>query len=71
MPDARFQVQIRGAIADVWQEITRTDAPIAAFFNSRMDVRELSPGARLAPLTPAKSLSKNWPIDPPVEGSQS
>ena len=29
---AKFRVEIRGSIEDVWQEITRTDAPIAAFF---------------------------------------
>lgn len=49
---AKFQVQIRGAIDDVWQEITRTDAPIAAFFNSRMEVHRLAPGSRLAMRSP-------------------
>jgi uncharacterized protein YndB with AHSA1/START domain len=49
---AKFRVQIRGAIEDVWQEITRTDAPIAAFFNSRMHVGRLAAGSRLAMRTP-------------------
>ena len=45
---AKFRVEIRGSIEDVWQEITRTDAPIAAFFNSRMEVGRLAAGSRLA-----------------------
>ncbi len=49
---AKFQVHIRGSIEAVWQEITRTDAPIAAFFNSRMEVGRLQPGAMLAMRTP-------------------
>jgi len=49
---AKFRVIIRGSIEDVWSEITRTDAPIAAFFNSRMDVARLAPGSRLAMRTP-------------------
>ena len=55
MPDpntAMFRVLIRGRLADIWNEITRTDAPIAAFFNARMDVGELEPGSRLAMRTP-------------------
>lgn len=47
-----FRVRIRGSIEDVWQEITRTDAPIPAFFNSRMEARALRPGAKLAMRTP-------------------
>lgn len=43
-----FRVLIRGSLDEVWSEITRTDAPIAAFFNSRMDVGELRPGSKLA-----------------------
>ena len=49
---AKFRVEIRGSIQDVWQEITRTDAPIAAFFNSRMEVHRLAAGSRLAMRTP-------------------
>ena len=49
---AKFRVQIMGSIEDVWQEITRTDAPIAAFFNSRMEVERLAAGSRLAMRTP-------------------
>ena len=55
MPDstqAKFRVAIKGTIEDVWQEITRTDAPIAAFFNSRMEVGQLAPGSRLAMRSP-------------------
>ncbi len=55
MPDAPktadpmiFQVTIQGTLADVWQEITRTDAPIPAFFNNQMHVQELKAGSRLA-----------------------
>jgi len=49
---AKFRVIIHGSIDDVWHEITRTDAPIAAFFNSRMDVARLAPGSSLAMRTP-------------------
>jgi uncharacterized protein YndB with AHSA1/START domain len=45
---AKFQIRIRGAVEEVWREITRTDAPIAAFFNSQMHVGTLAPGAKLA-----------------------
>lgn len=47
-----FRVVIDGSIEDVWREITRTDAPIAAFFNSRMDCPRLSAGSKLAMRTP-------------------
>lgn len=47
-----FRVLIQGSIQDVWDEITRTDAPIACFFNSRMEVGRLEPGAKLAMRTP-------------------
>jgi len=49
---AKFRVEIRGSIEDVWQEITRTDAPIAAFFNTRMEVGRLAAGSRLAMRSP-------------------
>jgi uncharacterized protein YndB with AHSA1/START domain len=49
---AKFRIVIRGAIDAVWHEITRTDAPIPAFFNSRMHVGRLAPGSRLAMRTP-------------------
>lgn len=49
---AVFHVVIRGSIEDVWHEITRTDAAIPAFFNSRMDVGRLAAGSRLAMRTP-------------------
>lgn len=44
----KFAVLIKGSIEDVWHEITRTDQPIPAFFNSRMHVGTLEPGARIA-----------------------
>lgn len=47
-----FRVLIQGTLQDVWNEITRTDEPIAAFFNSRMDVGALRPGSRLAMRSP-------------------
>jgi uncharacterized protein YndB with AHSA1/START domain len=49
---AKFRVRIHGSIEDVWQEITRTDAPIAAFFNSRMHVDRLAAGSKLAMRSP-------------------
>jgi uncharacterized protein YndB with AHSA1/START domain len=49
---ALFRVLIRGTVEDVWNEITRTDEPIAAFFNSRMDVGVLKAGSKLAMRTP-------------------
>ena len=55
MPDtkpAMFQVHIEGTLEDVWNEITRTDAPIAAFFNNRMHVGALQAGSRLAMRSP-------------------
>jgi uncharacterized protein YndB with AHSA1/START domain len=54
---AKFQIEIRGAVEDVWREITRTDAPIVAFFNSRMHVGTLAPGAKLAMRTPDGSFT--------------
>lgn len=45
---SKFQVLIHGSLEDVWHEITRTDSPIPAFFNSRMDAPNLVPGARIA-----------------------
>ena len=56
MPDdnttAMFRVFIEGSMDDVWNEITRTDKPIAAFFNSRMHVENLESGERFAMRTP-------------------
>ncbi len=43
-----FKVVIKGSIHDVWREITRTDAPIACFFNTRMDTPMLAAGSKLA-----------------------
>jgi uncharacterized protein YndB with AHSA1/START domain len=47
-----FRVLIRGTLEQVWNEITRTDEPIACFFNSRMDTPSLAAGSRLAMRTP-------------------
>jgi uncharacterized protein YndB with AHSA1/START domain len=47
-----FKVVIKGTIHVVWREITRTDAPIACFFNSQMYTPMLAPGSRLAMRTP-------------------
>ena len=47
-PPKMFRVLIDGTLDDVWNEITRTDAPIAAFFNSQMHVGKLEPGSRIA-----------------------
>jgi uncharacterized protein YndB with AHSA1/START domain len=49
-----FQTVIRAPVADVWRELTRTDAPIKCFFNSRMHLSRagLAPGSRMAMRTP-------------------
>lgn len=47
-----FKIVIKADLHDVWAEITRTDAPIKCFFNSKMDVRTLAPGSKLAMRTP-------------------
>ena len=54
MPESTqvFRIVIHGSVEDVWREITKTDEPIACFFNSRMDVRALRPGSKLAMRTP-------------------
>ncbi|MEM7166805.1 MAG: SRPBCC domain-containing protein [Planctomycetota bacterium] len=49
---AMFRVLIQGTVEQVWNEITKTDEPIAAFFNSRMDVGQLKAGSKLAMRTP-------------------
>lgn len=49
---AKFRIVIHASIDDVWREITRTDAPIPAFFNARMHVGQLAPGSKLAMRTP-------------------
>jgi uncharacterized protein YndB with AHSA1/START domain len=49
---AMFRIVIQGSIDAVWREITRTDAPIPAFFNSRMHVARLAAGSKLAMRTP-------------------
>ncbi|MEM8884365.1 MAG: SRPBCC domain-containing protein [Planctomycetota bacterium] len=48
MPDNMYRVVIDGSLEAIWHEITRTDKPIAAFFNARMDRGPLQPGSRLA-----------------------
>ncbi|MBX3359194.1 MAG: SRPBCC domain-containing protein [Phycisphaeraceae bacterium] len=53
-PTSVFKIVINGSIRDVWREITRTDAPIACFFNNRMHLGPggLAPGTKLAMRTP-------------------
>ncbi len=49
-----FKVVIEAPIQDVWREVTRTDAPIACFFNSQMHLSPggLAPGSKFAMRTP-------------------
>jgi len=47
-----FRVLIQGSLEDVWNEITRTDEPIAAFFNNRMHVGAMKAGSKLAMRSP-------------------
>jgi uncharacterized protein YndB with AHSA1/START domain len=53
-PDQMFKITIKAPVRAVWAEITRTDAPIACFFNSRMSLGPggLAPGSKLAMRTP-------------------
>jgi uncharacterized protein YndB with AHSA1/START domain len=53
-PRSMFRILINAPIASVWQEITRTDAPIACFFNSQMHLSRagLVPGSKIAMRTP-------------------
>ena len=43
-----FQVHIDGSLEAVWNEITRTDQPIPAFFNNQMHRLELAAGSPIA-----------------------
>ena len=54
MPDSprMFRVLIEGSLEEVWREITRNDAPIPCFFNTRMDTPSLQAGSRLAMRSP-------------------
>jgi len=45
---AMFRIRINGTIDAVWNEITRTDAVIPAFFNTRMRCNALAPGSKIA-----------------------
>lgn len=49
-PTDVFRVLINASIHDVWKEITRTDAPIACFFNNRIHLGRagLQPGSTIA-----------------------
>lgn len=49
-----FRVVIKASVGDVWREITRTDAPIKCFFNSRMKLSRagLAKGSKMAMETP-------------------
>lgn len=44
----KFRVRIAASPEAVWEEITRTDRQIPAFFNTRMDCHRFEPGAKLA-----------------------
>lgn len=44
---AVFKVHIRGAIQDIWREITKTDSLQKAFFNARMHTNGLKPGGKM------------------------
>ena len=58
MPDSPnrrvFQIVIHAPVVAVWREITRTDAPIACFFNNRLHLGPggLAPGTKLAMRSP-------------------
>lgn len=54
-----FRVTINAPLDAVWREITRTDAPIACFFNNRMHLSPggLKPGSKLAMRTPNGKLT--------------
>lgn len=45
---AMFRVTIQAPVQAVWDEITKTDEPIPAFFNSQMHIGRLAAGSRLA-----------------------
>jgi uncharacterized protein YndB with AHSA1/START domain len=53
-PDQMFKVVIKAPPRAVWAEITRTDVPIACFFNNRMHLGPggLAPGTKMAMRTP-------------------
>ena len=52
---ALFEIHIRGAIEDVWRQITKTDEPQETFFNMYMDTTD---GA-LAVGNPMRMLTKS------------
>jgi uncharacterized protein YndB with AHSA1/START domain len=49
---AVFRVLIHGTVDDVWTELTRTDRPQGAMFNSRMETTGIEPGGQLRMRTP-------------------
>lgn len=49
---AVFKVRIDGSIDDVWRELTRSDRPQWAMFNSRLDTDGVAPGGQLRMRTP-------------------
>lgn len=52
---AVFQIHIRGAIEDVWRQITKTDEPQECFFNMYMD----TPGGELGAGKPIMMRTKS------------
>lgn len=49
---AIFRVHIRGTVDDVWRELTRTDRPQWAMFNSVLHTDGVAPGGQLRMRTP-------------------
>ena len=49
---AVYRVTIRGSVDDVWRELTRTDRPQRAMFNSVMHTDRLAAGGRLRMRSP-------------------
>jgi hypothetical protein len=47
-PKAMYRVVINGSLEEVWNEITRRDAPIPAFFNSQLHAETLTAGSPMA-----------------------
>lgn len=45
---AKFRVFIKGSVESVWDEITRTDKPIPAFFGAKLEAPSLTPGSTMA-----------------------
>lgn len=68
---ALFEIHIRGAIEDVWRQITKTDEPQETFFNMYMETAggELAEGNSMRMLTKSRkyagAIGKVLDYDPP------